>query len=480
MTATNPSLYQQRLRRYVTALNNGKPDMVPIRPFVAEFTARYAGYTCQEVTQDYGKAFDAACKCAADFGWDAVVANMVYVWSGITEPANLRYYAIPGVDIEPNTGFQYIEPGEENAFMREDEYDRLIDDPTAFLYEVWYPRVSRDIVAPGQPATLRHNASLVKTAMAMSQYFHAFGPQVARLQNECGTASAIAGIFKAPFDILADKLRGYVGLTMDMVTQPKKVLKACEALMPHLYWVAANSADGAHQVPIGYWMHRGCLPFVSKGQFESHYWPTVKPIVEELWRDGHQTMFYAEGKWDAHLDSFRELPDRSILYHVDQGDIFLAHRKLHDKFALSGGISNVLMSIGKPEEVRARVKEVIEGVAKDGGYILDAGAIMQNDVKIENMKAFTEAGREYGVYSSAPSYSDPLVVAPSPGTKFGADYGLKVSQPTRRAPGELIPWNERLKELPSPLPGDAALAERSWKAIDASGVMFIWQMLLSF
>ena len=28
--------------------------------------------------------------------------------------------------------------------------------------------------------------------------------------------SAIAGIFKAPFDILADKLRGYIGLTMDM------------------------------------------------------------------------------------------------------------------------------------------------------------------------------------------------------------------------------------------------------------------------
>ena len=40
------------------------------------------------------------------------------------------------------------------------------------------------------------------------------------------TASAIAGIFKAPFDILADKLRGYIGLTMDMQTQPEKVLKA--------------------------------------------------------------------------------------------------------------------------------------------------------------------------------------------------------------------------------------------------------------
>ena len=65
-------LYQQRLARYVTAMRNEKPDCVPIRPFVAEFTAKYAGYTCQEVAHDYTKAFDAAVKTAKDYGWDAV------------------------------------------------------------------------------------------------------------------------------------------------------------------------------------------------------------------------------------------------------------------------------------------------------------------------------------------------------------------------------------------------------------------------
>ena len=54
----------------------------PIRPFVAEFTGVYAGYTCQELAHDYEKAFAAARKCAADFDWDAVVPNMVYVWTG--------------------------------------------------------------------------------------------------------------------------------------------------------------------------------------------------------------------------------------------------------------------------------------------------------------------------------------------------------------------------------------------------------------
>ncbi len=181
-------------------------------------------------------------------------------------------------------------------------------------------------------------------------------------------------------DIIADKLRGYMGLCMDMLTQPEKVLAACEALMPHLCHVA--HADGGSReatCPIGYWMHRGCVPFVTPRSVRHIYWPTVKPIIEELWASGHQTLFYAEGNWDHHLESFAELPDRSIVYHVDQGDIFKVHRALGHKFCLSGGIPNVLLAFGTPDDVRACCKKVIDGVARDGGYIMDASAIMQND-----------------------------------------------------------------------------------------------------
>ncbi len=38
-------LYQERLKRYVTAMRNEQPDMIPIRPFVAEFVGKYAGKT---------------------------------------------------------------------------------------------------------------------------------------------------------------------------------------------------------------------------------------------------------------------------------------------------------------------------------------------------------------------------------------------------------------------------------------------------
>ncbi len=391
-------LYTERLRRYVTAMRNEKPDKIPIRPFVAEFTAKYASYTCQEVTHDFEKAFDAARKCAADFDWDAVVANMVYVWTGLTQAIGMKYFAIPGIDLSQDTPFQYREPPEDTAFMKPDEYDQLIEDPTGFLFNVWLPRVSADVSPIGEPTSFHSNLSFLKGGMAMMKYFAAFGTQNALLRSESGTVSAISGILKAPFDILADKLRGYIGLIMDLFQRPDKVLAACEALMPHLTHVALSGADPDKNVPIGFWMHRGCVPFISHEHFNKLYWPTLKPIIEEIWSHGHQVLFYAEGDWNAHLKSFTELPDQAIVYHVDKADIFEAHKTIGHKFCISGGIPNFLLGFGTPNEVRDYCRKVIDGVAKDGGYIMDASAIIQDDAKVENIKAMTDFTREYGVY----------------------------------------------------------------------------------
>ncbi len=398
MSADMEKLYQERMARYTTAMRNEKPDMVPIRPFVAEFTAKYAGYTAQEVTQDYELAFAAARKCAADFDWDAVVGNMVYGWSGLTQAIGLKYYAVPGIDLPEDTGFQYIEPSEEEAWMRPDEYDQLIEDPTGYLFNVWLPRVSDDVSPMGEPTSYRNNLSFLKGGMAMLQYFYGFGTQAAKLRSESGTVSAISGILKAPFDIIADKLRGYKGLCMDMFQRPEKVVAACEALTPHLLHIAAGGADPDRNVPVGFWMHRGCVPFISPAQFEKFYWPMLRQIIEGLWEQGIQTLFYAEGDWDANLDYIADLPEKSIVFHVDRSDVVKAHEKLGQKFCLSGGVPNDLLAFGTEQEVRDCCKQLIDTVAGDGGFIIDAAAIMQDEPKVENIRAMTEATREYGVY----------------------------------------------------------------------------------
>src|ERR1041384_1835252 len=185
------ALYQQRLKRYLTALRNEKPDMVPIRPFVAEFVAKFAGYSCQEVVHDYTKAFEAVIQTGKAFDWDAMVLNMVWVWTGLTQAIGLKYYGIPGIGLPHTVGFNYIEPSEDEAFMRADEYDQLIDDPTAFLYNVWLPRVSSEVSKIGRASTYRNNLALVKGSMAMMEYFMACAPQANRMKQEAGTVSAI-------------------------------------------------------------------------------------------------------------------------------------------------------------------------------------------------------------------------------------------------------------------------------------------------
>ncbi|MFP4029286.1 MAG: uroporphyrinogen decarboxylase family protein [Candidatus Brocadiia bacterium] len=479
MANDTPKSHDEKLKRYKTALHNGKPDCVPIRPFVAEFVAKYAGYTCQEVTHDYNKAIDATIQCAADFDWDATVPNMVYVWTGLTEAVGLKYYGVPGIDIEEDVGFQYREPAEEDAFMRADEYDRLIDDPTAFLYEVWFPRVAEDICATGDPTTYRHSTALVRSAMAMLQYFMDLGAGAQRMQDETGTVPAIGGILKAPFDILADKFRGYYGLTMDMHTQPEKVLAAAEALAPHLLRVAIDSADPTGTVPVAIWMHRGCVPFVTPAQFDSHYWPTLKPIIQELWKRDLQTLFYAEGDWNAHLDSFTELPDRSIVFHVDRADIFEVYEKLGDKFCISGGIPNFLLSYGSPDEVRDCCRKIIDGVAADGGYIADAGAIMQDDTCEENLRVMTEFVRDYGTYSSGGGGNTKDSGESDGGDEETDSMPLFPDDNSGSPPGTCVPWEKKRSER-GPITGSEELVERIWQQVDANAYTFIWHWVVSF
>jgi hypothetical protein len=464
MSTDTRELYAQRLNRYVTAMRNAKPDRVPLRPFAAEFTATHAGMTCQQVTHDYNQAFEAVIRCCRDYDWDAAVPNMVYVWTGLTQAAGLRYYATPGVEVGPRVGFQYREPQQDNAWMRREEYDELIAGPVAFLFTKWLPRVSAEYAA----SPMRRDLALIKSAWAMANYFSAFGPQIQRMQDETGTVSAISGMLKAPLDVLADKFRGYLGLAFDLMEVPDKVEAACKALMPHLAHIALSGLDPNHHLPIPIWMHRGCVPFISHDHFNSIYWPTLRPIVEAIWSRGNQVLFYAEGNWDAHLDAFAQLPAGSIVYHIDRGDPKLCAEKLGSKFCLSGGIPNALLSFGTPQQVQAKCKELIDICGQHGGYIMDASAIMQSDASVANVRAMTGFTRDYGVYSASPSSAAP---PPPPAARCPApDFGPFPS---------CFSWESKLPELPQPT-GDPQLLKQVWQNLDALAYFYIWHLVLSF
>jgi hypothetical protein len=471
MVNNNQLQYHEKLLRYVTAMYNEKPDRIPLRIFAEEFSAKYCGYSNYEVAVNHELQFDINRQFAVETGIDAIQTNSVVNWFGMQKAIGWEGITFPGIGIPVDSANQWYEPTtEETAFLKASEYDEIIDDPTYFLVNKWLPRFSRHIVSHGDPVTYEHNMSFINGLMAYNKFFNTWGAKTAEL-IEAGVVPAVSSVLKAPLDIIGDKLRGYVNLCYDLHERREKVIAACEALMPHLRNLVLGGADPDGNIPSIIWMHRGCVPFISRKDFDEIYWPTLKPVVEELWANGHQIIFYAEGNWDNHLDSFAELPEKSIIFHCDKTDIYKAHKILGKKFCLSGGIPNEVLAFGTVEEVKETCKQVIDRVAQDGGYIMDASALIMNDAEIDNILAMIEFTRDYGTYSqsSMPSSNKEeikKVSRPIPTTKVQF-------KEQKRKPGVCIPWEEKRKELPNIVEKEE-LAQKAWEEVDSMGYGFCW------
>jgi Uroporphyrinogen decarboxylase (URO-D) len=463
--------YQNRLKRYVTAMYNEIPDRIPLRIFAEEFAAKYCGYTNYEVAVRHELQFDVNRIFAVETGIDAIQTNSIVNWFGMQKAIGWEGINYPGIGLPVDTVNQWTEPTtDEDAFLKAAEYDQFIEDPTAFLVNYWLPRFTRHINSPGNPVTYEHNLSLINGVMAYNLFFNTWGAKTGEL-IEAGVVPAVASVLKAPLDIMGDKLRGYVNLCYDLHERREKVLAACEALMPHLLNLVLGGADPERNIPSIIWMHRGCIPFISRRDFDEIYWPTLKPIVEELWARGHQIIFYAEGNWNHHLTDFAELPEKSIIFHCDKTDIFKAHEILGSKFCLSGGIPNELLAMGTPEEVKAACKRVIAEVAQDGGYIMDANALIMNDAQVENIEAMISFTLDYGVYNGSRTTTSSLEEIKG-GSRPAPSTGLHYKEQNRR-PGVCIPWEQKREELPRIVEREE-LTQKVWEEVDSLGYGFCW------
>ena len=478
-------LYVDRLERYVTAMNLGTPDRIPVRFLLQEAAARYVGYTNQQVACDYNLAFEATRRTAEDLNCDAVMLNAIWSNYGVGKSASWKYLHVPGVDVHTGSVNQYSEPEDPaDQFMLEDEYDKLIDDPTAFLFTEWFPRVTARLVKPGQPVTFDHNVALASGALAYANYMNAFGPAAAKLKFESGIVGANSGMIKAPLDILADKFRGYMCTAADTIERPEQVLKACEALMPHILANALAGADPDKNVPVTIWAHRGCVPFFSQKTFDTIFWPTLKPIFEEIISKGHQILFYGEGNWEAHYDALKELPAGSIIYHLDKGDPVLAAKAFKNYFAISGGLPYNVLAKGTPDDVRNEMKTLFDIMKPGGGYILDCTALMLHDINPENVKAAVDYTMDNGVYSQSSPVPDnkpknrseqKFIPTVSYGSSESSDKTI-ITQ-NKRPPMTVRTWEEESAGYRC-LSGDIDLVKRKWTENDSACYNYIWTTVL--
>lgn len=385
-------LAEERKKRYLAAMNLEKPDRVPIRlNFSGEFITKVSGYSFQETYYDWEKNVDATRKMLDRLDLEMVVGAANLWWATLHDAVGAKYLKFAGRDLDVDTMFQYVE----EPYMLPEDYDDFITNPTEWVATKYLPRIHTELAEPG---SYRASMGLIKGAFGLANQFAAGGQATASFLQEFGVIPSVVGIAKAPFDTLADTLRGLTGIMMDLYHRPDKVREALDVLVPHNIFYGMATAQGDTELPAFMPLHRGAYPFMKMEQWSEFYWPTLKQVVEGLWSNGKRTMFYAENIWTPYLEKIAELPDKSIVFHVDQTDMDKAYEVLGGRFCLSGNVPNSLLAFGKPEEIKEYVKQLLDKYARDGGFIIDAGAVILNDAKEENIRALIEAVHEYGVY----------------------------------------------------------------------------------
>jgi uroporphyrinogen-III decarboxylase len=217
--------------------------------------------------------------------------------------------------------------------------------------------------------------------------------------SNLGLPNAWAGISKAPFDTLGDTLRGTRAIMLDKFRQPARLIAACERLVPLAVEMGVRACTANHGPLAFIPLHKGADGFMSDDDFKRFYWPTLKAVIVGLIQEGVVPWMFVEGGYNQRLDVIADpdIPAGSSVWIFDRTDMREVKRRFAGWACFGGNLPVSLLETGTPEDVRDYVKRLLDDVAGDGGFILSTGAVVDH-ARPDNLHAFLDAGREYGVY----------------------------------------------------------------------------------
>jgi len=408
-------LYKERATRIKDAIQLKKlPDRVPVFLIPSFAPAFYAGMTPQEVMYDFDKVNMAWKKFYMDLQPDAHGGAVVPGPGRFFDILDFKLYKWPGHGMVAEHTYQCVE----GEYMKADEYDALIQDPSNFFRSVYQPRIfgalepfkklaplpdlaemygeAGSFVPYGLPDVQAAFKALLEAgseALKWAGYMGAFGKEI----TELGFPAYQCAATKAPFDILGDTLRGTKGIMLDMYRQPDKLLQALDVITPLMIKIGVSATQGAGNPLVFIPLHKGADGFLSDKQFKTFYWPTLRKVLMGLIEEGVVPFCWAEGGFNSRLEVIRDLPKGKTAWLFDQIDIAKAKKMLGDIACIGGTMPIAMLTVGTPQQVKDHVKKCIDTAGKGGGYIMANGAFFDR-VKWENLKAMVDFTKEYGVY----------------------------------------------------------------------------------
>ena len=370
--------YKDSITRIKDAIQMKKlPDRVPVFVLPSFFPVYYAGFTPQEVMYDYGKCATAYKKFMLEFKPDGNLGALVPGPGKFFDILDYKLYSWPGHGVSPEQSYQ----ANEGEYMKADEYDALIDDPSNFFSNTYLPRVfgalqpfqmlptltgilemygvAFNFIPFGLPPVQAAYKALFEAGAEVLQWAGAMGAYNAEITT-AGFPNIVGGFTKAPFDVIGDTLRGTKGIMLDMYRQPDKLLEAMDRLTPLMIKMGVGSAQMFGHPLIFMPLHKAADGFLSDEQFKKFYWPTFRKVMMGLIAEGVVPMPAAEGHWDTRLEVLSDLPKGKTIWMIDQSDIAKAKKTLGKVGCMFGNVPSALLKLGTPQEMKDYVKKCID------------------------------------------------------------------------------------------------------------------------
>jgi len=414
---TPEELYNEREKRLQDAIQLRVPDRVPVWFQDASFfPAKYTGISFQEAMYESDKLFGAYKKTIMDFEPDMYFnpGHSIHTPGNALEAVDCKQIKWPGHGVPPDRPYQFVEA----EYMKADEYDEFIDDPTDFAIRRYLPRVfgalkPLEMLPPIKALLLGYGGmplsaifALPEVATAFESFYRAglmvqehaaaaasFKDQMAEL----GFPQLCGGIALTPFDLISDFLRGMRETFLDMRRRPDKLLEAIDKVTPLLIGIGTVGAKASGNKEVFIPLHRGADGFMSLEQFETFYWPGLKKLILALIDEGLTPCPFFEGSYTGRLEYLAELPKGKILGFFDTLDIYKAKEIIGDTMCISGLMPASLLQTGSPEQVKEYAKELIDVLGKGGGFIMGPKSAM-DEARPELVKVWFDFTKEYGVY----------------------------------------------------------------------------------
>jgi uroporphyrinogen-III decarboxylase len=408
-------MYTERAMRQKKVMMCEIPDRVPVQMPSGNFPAYYSGYNLKRVMNDYEALEQSWLKFMEDFydDMDNFMGPGLVHSAPVMEIIDYKSYKWPGHGLGDDVNsFQFVE----EPIMEASEYDALIEDPSDFSFRVLMPRtvgtlkplekfpplntllflslmVAYPFADPNMRAAFQ---SLIKAGEEMEKW-QKHVMKVNQTALESGFPPALGGLAIAPFDIIADFLRGTKGVILDMYRCPDKMMEAVDRLTGLTIKRILSSVSATGGFTVSFPLHKGDDTFMSRKQFEKFYWPSLKKVIDACIDDGISVHLFAEGRYNDRLEYIKDFPRGWVTWQFDQTDMANAKKIVGNTCCIVGNVPASIVITRSAKEVKECCRKLIEICAPGGSYILSGGA-MATEATAENLRAFMEAAREYGTY----------------------------------------------------------------------------------